>query len=154
MVSAKHVTLVPRLGLVLVLALGLSACTARYQNHGYVPNQDDLDQIAIGVDTRASVEETLGPSAARSVVGDSGLYYVRSRVRSFAMFQPQVIEREVVAVSFDQNGVVRNVERFGLEQGQVVPLSRRVTDGGIQNKSFLRQLLGNIGRIGPGGLDG
>jgi outer membrane protein assembly factor BamE (lipoprotein component of BamABCDE complex) len=154
MVSATHVTLVPRLGLVLVLALGLSACTARYQNHGYVPKQDDLDQIAIGVDTRASVEETLGPSAAGSVVGDSGLYYVRSRVRSFAMFQPQVIEREVVAVSFDQNGLVRNVERFGLEQGQVVPLSRRVTDAGIQNKSFLRQLLGNIGRIRPGGLDG
>ncbi len=138
-----------RWGLGLAVALSLSACAARYSNHGYIPPQDDLDQVVIGIDTRASVEETLGPSATGSVVGDSGLYYVRSRVRSFAMLAPQVVEREVLAVSFDGNGVVSNVERFGLEDGQVVPLSRRVTSSGVSNKTFLRQLLGNIGRFGP-----
>ncbi|MFT5786619.1 MAG: hypothetical protein ACI9KK_001979, partial [Ascidiaceihabitans sp.] len=42
--------------------------------------------------------------------------------------------------------------RFGLEDGQVVPLARRVTSTAVSNKSFLRQLIGNIGRVGTGGL--
>jgi len=55
----------------------------------------------------------------------------------------------VLAISFDQNGVLSNIESFGLEDGQVVTLSRRVTDSSVTNQNFLRQLLGNIGRIGP-----
>jgi outer membrane protein assembly factor BamE (lipoprotein component of BamABCDE complex) len=131
------------------LSGGLSACTAIYSNHGYVPPDEDLDQIVVGIDTLDTVRETLGSSASGSVLNDSGLYYVRSRVRSFAMFEPEVVEREVVAISFDEAGTVQNIERFGLEQGQIVPLSRRVTNSGVSDVSFLRQLFGNIGRITP-----
>lgn len=137
-------------GLALV-CLSLSACSARYQNFGYVPPQEDLDEIAIGIDTFATVEETLGSSAAGSVVRDNSLFYVRSRVRTFALLAPEVVDREVVAISFDTAGVVSNVERFGLERGQVVPLARRVTSSGVTDVGFLRQLIGNIGGIGPAG---
>ena len=156
--TTHHASKASRSGLRFAIAaaalLSLGACSASYRNHGYVPPQEDLEQISIGVDTRASVQETLGPAASSSVVGDTGLYYVRSRVRSFAIMEPQVIEREVIAISFDGRGVVRNVERFGLEKGQVVPLARRVTDSGVTNKTFLRQLLGNLGRYNPQGLGG
>lgn len=133
--------------------LALSACSATYRNYGYVPPQEDLDQIAVGVDTRATVEETLGSAGASSVIEDNGLYFVRSRVRSFAMLQPEVVERQVVAVSFDDAGVVRNIETFGLEQGRVVRLTRRVTSSSVSEKTFLRQLFGNIGRFTPGGVN-
>lgn len=136
-----------------VLCLALSACSPTYRNYGYVPPQEDLEQIAVGIDTRASVEETLGAAGASSVLEDNALYFVRSRVRSFALLEPEVIEREVVAVSFDGAGVVQNIETFGLERGQVVRLSRRVTDSSVANKTFLRQLIGNIGRFTPGGID-
>ena len=72
------------------------------------------------------------------------MYFVRSRVRTIAMLEPEVIDREVVAVSFDSNEIVRNIERFGLEDGQVVQLSRRVTDSSVANTAFLRQLLGGF----------
>jgi hypothetical protein len=48
--------------------------------------------------------------------------------------------------------VISNIERFGLEKGNAVPLTRRVTDTAVSNKTFLRQLLGNIGRVGAGSL--
>ena len=70
------------------------------------------------------------------------------------MLEPEVIERNVVAVSFDDNGIVRNVEQFGLERGQIVSLTRRVTDSSVANKSFFRQLVGNIGQFGPIGTGG
>ena len=43
--------------------------------------------------------------------------------------------------------MVPNIERFGLEDGQVVTLSRRVTDANTKGVGYIRQLLGNIGAI-------
>ena len=83
-----------------------------------------------------------------------GYYYVRSRTRTLGFLAPDEIDRQVLAISFDPSGVVSNIETFGLEKGQVVPLTRRVSDSAVTDKSFLRQLLGNIGRIGPSGLGG
>ncbi|WP_262386643.1 outer membrane protein assembly factor BamE [Roseobacter fucihabitans] len=141
---------------VVFLCLGLAACSGRYRDHGYVPPPEDLEQVVVGIDTRASVEQTLGSASSQSVVDDGSIYFVRSRVRTLAMLAPEVVEREVVAISFDAGGIVSNVETFGLEKGQVVPLARRVTSSGVKDKSFLRQLLGNIGRFTPGvsSLDG
>jgi outer membrane protein assembly factor BamE (lipoprotein component of BamABCDE complex) len=83
---------------------------------------------------------------------DGGFYYVRSRVRTVGPSRPTEISRELVAVTFDTNGTVANVERYGLEDGQVVVLSRRVTDNGLNDISFIRQLLGNLGNFDPNAL--
>ena len=134
--------------------VALSACAASFRNHGYIPPQEVLDDIVVGVDTRASVEETAGSPTSAGLLNDSGYYYVRSRVRSYAFTAPQVIERQVLAISFDGSGVVSNIERFGLEDGRVITLERRVTDRSVEDNTFLRQLLRNLGRVRPAGLDG
>ena len=125
----------------------LVACTAQFRNHGYVPLADDLSNIVVGVDTRDSVAETVGTPSTGGILDNSGYYYVRTRVRHYAYQAPRVIEREVVAITFDKRGVVRNIERYGLEDGKVVPLERRVTDAAVANLSFLRQLLGSLGKF-------
>ncbi|MFK7868018.1 MAG: outer membrane protein assembly factor BamE [Roseobacter sp.] len=137
----------------LVVVASLSACSAQYSNHGYVPPREDLEQIDVGVDTYDSVIEALGSSASGSVLNENALFYVRSRVRVFAMLQPEVVDREVVAISFNNSGVVQNIERFGLERGNIVAFERRVTNSGVTDTPFLRQLLGNIGSFRPAGLD-
>ncbi|HKL70470.1 outer membrane protein assembly factor BamE [Salibaculum sp.] len=137
----------------LVVALGAAVgCTAIYRTHGYIPPQEILSQVTPGEDTRASVEDIAGPPTTGSALGDGNFYYVQSRFRHFAFTEPSEVEREVLAVSFDSRGVVRNIERFGLEEGRVVRLSRRVTDDGIQDTSFLGQLLGAIGNFDAGSL--
>lgn len=130
------------------------ACTPIFKNHGYVPPAAELAEIQVGKDTRDSVAEAIGAPGASGVVRDSGYYYVRSRVRHYGPKRPEVVSRELVAISFDQRGVVRNIERFGLEDGIVIPLERRVTDSSVQDKGFLRQLLGNIGNFNPANIPG
>lgn len=127
--------------------LGAAGCAAQYRNHGYVPLEEDLAKITVGVDTRDSVAESIGTPSTGGVLNDSGYYYVHSKVRHYAYREPQVVEREVLAVTFDKRGVVRNIERYGLQDGNVVPLERRVTSSNVADKSFLRQLLGNLGRF-------
>ncbi|MEX0307865.1 MAG: outer membrane protein assembly factor BamE [Ruegeria sp.] len=132
----------------------IGACTPVFKNHGYVPPPEDLAKIKVGVDTRDSVEETVGAPSSSGVVRDSGYYYVTSRVRHYGPKRPKVVSRELVAISFDQRGVVRNIERFGLEDGYVIVLDRRVTDSNVEDKGFLRQLLGNIGNFNPANIPG
>lgn len=137
-----------------VLAAGvlvvLAGCATQYRNHGYVPHEDELSNIVVGVDTRDSVAESIGTPSTGGVLNDSGYYYVHSKVQHYAYRAPTVVERQVLAITFDKRGVVRNIERFGLSDGNVVPLSRRVTESSVVDKSFLRQLLGNLGRFTAG----
>ncbi|UYV39320.1 outer membrane protein assembly factor BamE [Rhodobacteraceae bacterium D3-12] len=141
-----------RLALAILAVASIAACASVYRNHGYVPSEDDLAEITVGVDTRATVDEVVGAPSAGGLLEGGDYYYVRSRVRHLGMKKPEVVERQVVAISFDQGGVVRNIERFGLERGQVVPISRRVTSSSVDGKGFLRQLLGNIGNFNPAAL--
>ena len=68
------------------------------------------------------------------------------------MYRPEVVERQVLAISFTDTDTIANIERFGLEDGVVVPLSRRVTDSSVVDNNFIRQMLSNIGNIDPGQL--
>jgi len=129
--------------------LVLGACSATYQNHGYIPPEEDLQQLAVGIDTRATVDDVVGPPSTSGVLDGGDYYYVRSRVREFGMYRPEVVERQVLAISFDESDTIANIERFGLEEGNVVPLSRRVTDSSVVDNGFLRQVLGNFGNIDP-----
>lgn len=130
--------------LVLVLA---SACQPIVRNHGYVPLDEDLALITPGVDTRETVATTVGVPGTGGVIDGGGYYYVRSRWETTAWRAPKEADRQVVAITFAEDGVVENIERFGLENGRVVTLSRRVTETSIRNVTFIRQLMGNIGRF-------
>lgn len=136
-----------RAGVLAVTVAAVAACTATYRKHGYVPSSEELAELVVGVDTRDTVAESVGIPGSAGVLNDSGYYYVTSRVRHLGATKPKVVSRELVAISFDQAGIVKNIERFGLEDGQVIPLERRVTSSGVEKVSFLRQLLGNIGNF-------
>jgi len=132
-----------------MMTLALSACAPSFRNYGYTPLEEDLQELVVGIDTRASVEDVVGPPTASGVLEGGDYFYVRSTVKTVGPRRPEVVDRQVLAISFDDNGVLSNIESFGLEDGRVVTLSRRVTDSSVTNQNFLRQLLGNIGRIGP-----
>ncbi len=137
----------------LALIVGLAACSATYTNHGYVPPPDILQQINIG-DSREAVTEIAGAPGSAGVIRDEAWFYTQYRVRNFTYNPPQVIERDIVAVSFSESGRVTNIERFGLEDGQIVQLSRRVTESSVRDVGFLRQILSNFGRINLGDVVG
>ena len=91
------------------LLLLLAACTPILRSHGYAPAEQDLAGLRVGVDTRRSVAEAVGTPALSGVQDEGNWYYVSSTVREFAYRRPEIIERELVAISFDRNGVVTNI---------------------------------------------
>lgn len=124
-----------------------AGCSDELRRHGYAPSAEQLAEITVGVDTRETVADTIGTPGASGVLDETGYYYVAQAVTQYGIGEPEVVDREVVAISFDETGVVRNIERFGLEEGNVVALARRTTEDNTRGVGFLRQLLGNIGRV-------
>lgn len=139
-----------RLALMGLLLVALAACAPVYRNHGYVPAEDELAEIKVGEDTRETLAPLIGRPSAAALLNDEGWYYVQSRWKHSGARPPREIDRQVVAITFTKEGVVENVERFGLENGKVVALSRRVTTSNIKGISFLRQLLGSLGNFRGG----
>lgn len=133
----------------LLVAL-IAGCSPIYRNHGYIPSDEELALITVGEDTREFVGTVIGRPSAEGLLNDEGWYYVQSKFKSVGMFAPKEEVRQVVAISFDADGVVENVERFGLEKGRIVPLSRRVTSDNVKGKGILAQIFGNIGGIAAG----
>jgi outer membrane protein assembly factor BamE (lipoprotein component of BamABCDE complex) len=135
-----------RAGAVL-LAAGIAACTPVIRNHGYVPAEDELALIEVGVDSRETVGQKIGRPSTSGLLNDDGWYYVQSQYRLVGPREPKEIDRKVLAVTFNEAGVLENVALFGLEDGQVVEISRRVTETNIKGVSIITQLLGSFGRI-------
>ncbi|WP_255564317.1 outer membrane protein assembly factor BamE [Mameliella sp. CS4] len=138
----------------MLMVVGLSACAAQYRTHGYLPSEADLQQIVPGVDTKASVEDLIGVPNAAGVLNGSGYYYIETEVRHFAYQKPKVVERTIVAITFDEADVVSNITTYGLEDGRVVAINRRVTQTTDGDISFIRKLFGNIGGISASNLLG
>lgn len=139
---------------VALLAMLLAACSPIMRFHGYVPSDEDLAQVVVGRDTRDTVAEKIGNPGVGGVMEGSGWYYVQSDWRHAQWRSPVEVDRQVVAISFDGRGVVSNVERFGLEDGEIVALSRRITDTGPTGMSALRRIFGVLGQFSPALIQG
>ncbi len=135
-------------GLALVVMV---ACAPVFRNHGYVPAPDELALVEVGVDTRETVGQKVGRPSTSGLLNDVGWFYVQSRYKNLGYREPQEIDRQVLAITFTESGVVENISTFGLEDGKVVQISRRVTESNIKGIGFIRQLLGSLGRISAEG---
>jgi len=141
----KHNAAAVLVGLVLI-----TGCSRLDSKNGYIPDAQLLDEITVGRDTKDTVGRILGRPGTEGIIDENAWYYVRSDYERFLWRAPVEVDRQVLSVSFADDQRVQNIERFGLEDGQVVVLERRVTDSNTQGVSFLRQLFSNLGNFNPG----
>lgn len=133
----------------LALAFGVLAvlpgCASRVRHHGYVISQNALSQVPVG-SSQEQVLLVLGTPSTSSTVGGETFYYISYKIEERAFFAPEVTDRRVLAIHFDQDRQVQRIAEYGLEDGRVVDLVTRTTPSGGQQVNFIRQLLGNVGQ--------
>ena len=127
------------------LTAALTACSPIVQTHGYAPHPAELAEIRVGVDTRASVQSKIGRPASTGIFTDQGWYYVSSKVEQLTYHAPKVVDRRVVAITFDQNDTVAAVNEYGLEDGRIIDLVTETTPTHGRQLTILEQAFGNIG---------
>jgi len=135
-------------------AVMLAACEPIIRTHGYAPTETQLSDIAPGLDTVSTVTSKIGRPSTGGVVRDNTWFYVASRTETLAYNAPEVVERRVVAVSFDDDGTVAAVDRFGLEDGRIVNLVTRTTPTFGRQLTVLQQIFGNLRNVGAATVEG
>jgi outer membrane protein assembly factor BamE (lipoprotein component of BamABCDE complex) len=125
----------------------LAACSPIIQQEGNVPDPDQVVQINPGVDDKNRVTQLLGSPSTMSAFQDSTWYYISRRTEQHAFFDPNVVEQEVLAISFNQSNIVEDMKIYGLENGRMVEMNDKVTPTFGNDLTLMQQLLGNLGRF-------
>ncbi|MGD8325682.1 MAG: outer membrane protein assembly factor BamE [Sphingomonadales bacterium] len=131
----------------LVIA-GLGACTTIKDQNGYLKDEELMSYVAPGVDNKDSVASMLGRPSLTSTFDDDTWYYVSQLTQQIAFLTPKAIFHEVVAVSFDENGNVKEINTYDKADIVDVNLSGDSTPTRGRELGFLESLFGNIGQVG------
>lgn len=139
----------PRRAWITILALLLTAgaCSPTVSTHGHRIDEDILAQIEPGQTSRDQVESLLGSPSSRSTFDDGSWYYVSQRTERKSFYQENLVDQQVVTITFDPSGVVEAVDRNALDDArQIQPVERETPTEGNE-LSLLEQFIGNVGRF-------
>ncbi|HEX6120460.1 MAG TPA: outer membrane protein assembly factor BamE, partial [Dongiaceae bacterium] len=112
-------------------------------------DEDQVVQINPGVDDKNRVAELIGTPSAISTFNDKTWYYISKRTETTAFFDPEVTDQEVLAINFDDNGIVQDMKVYGQEDGRQIAYVDRTTPTEGNSLTIIQQLLGNLGRFNP-----
>jgi len=131
----------------------LPACQGSVAVRGNMPDLDELAAVTPGSDSREDVLNLLGTPSTLSTFKQNKWYYIGQKVEQYAFFKPEVIDRQILVVSFDDNGIVDQTELLSLDDAFTVdPVSRETPTEGV-DFTLMQQLFGNFGRL-PGAVGG
>ena len=129
-----------------ILALGLGACEQNIRVRGNFPDAEVVSKINPGIHSRVDVQSLLGSPSTVSTFLDSKWYYIGQKSTQFAFFEPEVLERTVLVVSFDADGLVDTTRTYALEDGHPIDPVDRITPTEGRELTILQQLIGNLGK--------
>ncbi len=127
--------------------LALGACAPEIHYRGNAPAADQLSLIKPGAQNKEQVVRLLGSPTAVATFDPNTILYIGQKTESVAFQFPKVVERTIVAITFGDDGRVKDVEKFGLKDGKVVQLVERTTPTPGRTFTIMQQLLGNLGRF-------
>lgn len=138
--------------------LALAGCGSMFQTvrdpRGNKLDEERLAEIQPGVHSRADVATLLGSPNVTSMFTDSTWYYVSAVSRNRIIRPAALDDQKVVAIHFDERGIVSKVDNVAQSEMRPVDPVARVTPTPGTERNFLQQLFGNIGRFGAGGRSG
>jgi outer membrane protein assembly factor BamE (lipoprotein component of BamABCDE complex) len=129
------------------LAVGLTACAPSIDTRGNLPDPDVVSELRPGIHDRDQVAQLLGSPSTVGTFDNSTWYYISKRTETVAFFEPEIVDQQVLALHFDNTGVLSDVQLYGYEDGRVIDPVDRVTPTSGQEMTILKQLFGNIGRF-------
>ena len=151
---------VPRTPALLLLLLPLSGCflpdfmSYPPQARGNRVDAAQIKELVPGTSTRADATAALGSPTAKASFDDNTWIYIGEVTRPVIGGTLEVLDQQVVVLTFDAKGVLQTVEKKTAEDSKPVAMVSRSTPSPGSDASILQQLLGNVGRFnatGPAG---
>jgi len=113
-----------------------------------MPDVDAIAAIIPNKTTKDQVERSLGSPSSINMFGKETWLYIGETTETVAFLEHEVNERSVLLISFDDKGVVTEVEAHGLEASREVEPVERTTPTVGKDLTVIEQLMGNLNRFG------
>lgn len=130
-----------------IALLILGACTPTVVNRGNLLDPDKLAIVKPGA-TRETVLAAIGSPTVQGSFDDKDWYYVGRRTEQYAFLDPTVAEQQTIHIRFDDNGLVQAVAPLNPDAVQAVAAAPGATPSFGNEKTWIQDLFGNIGRAG------
>jgi outer membrane protein assembly factor BamE (lipoprotein component of BamABCDE complex) len=130
----------------LAIFLLLSACTTIKEQRGAELRDSKVSQIS-ATSTKADVISLLGSPSTRSSYGSDVWYYIHSKKQRSLYGDDDILKQQVLAITFDANSVVSNVEVFDQDDAKQFTFSGDRTPTAGNELGVLEQILGNVGKF-------
>jgi outer membrane protein assembly factor BamE (lipoprotein component of BamABCDE complex) len=131
----------------LAAVLAVAGCRSTRDFHGYVPDQALPTDVQPNVDTRSTVLARLGSPSSTSLFDDNLWIYMSSTRELLAFYHPKVVQREIVAIQFNEEDVVSDVLVYDVNDGRTIAYNTNVTPTRGRELGILEQLFGTLGRL-------
>jgi len=123
-----------------------AACTPVEATRGNIVEDYRLTEVVPGVSSKTSVLKSLGSPTTEAPFDENVWYYIGEKTEKRGIFDPKVVDKKIVVVSFNQDGIVQAIDHVNADQIDV-PAVRRKTPTSGNEMTVMQQLLGNIGRF-------
>lgn len=130
----------------LILALALGACQPTYATRGNFVDMDEIAGIKSGESSKEDVRAAIGTPTATEPLNDNIWYYVGQKTKRFGFQREKVTDRRIVAVTFDDKGMVQSVAPIE-NSGREVAMNQNITPTSGRTMTALQQFFGNLGRF-------
>jgi outer membrane protein assembly factor BamE (lipoprotein component of BamABCDE complex) len=98
--------------LILIITLVLcSSCIKTIRISGHLFEEEEIKSLKL-INNKYDLEALLGSPTSVSSFGQETWYYITSKKESVAFFADKVIEQNIIAVSFSNNGDITSIARY------------------------------------------
>jgi len=148
--KGKAIRRVPFVGAIVLLTLGLSACTSPFgsftsvRTQGYEISQAALQQVRAG-QSKDLVVAVMGSPQTQGTFGEeTAYYYVETKIEQTQFGLKMVKTRTVLAVYFDANDRVKDKAIYTLKDGRLFAVNTTRTASFGQDRTFVEQILASF----------
>ncbi len=136
-----------RLAAILCVGLALASCDIPIDQRGNKPDENNLAQIKPGETDKATVTRLIGSPSSVAAFDPNTWYYISQKTKTVAWFRTEVLDQDVVAITFDQDGVVKTIGNRGIQDAQAVTPNPNATPTNGREFSTIEMFLGNFGKF-------
>lgn len=132
----------------LAVIMSTGCASDLFLNHnGNIPDQSRIAQIQTG-QTREQVLDILGGPSLVTGLSDDHWIYMSSTVEQIAFLKPKEIDRQILAITFNDDKVSK-IETRTLEDGNNIAIDQDETKMTDRNEGFFRKYFGGVGQYIP-----
>jgi outer membrane protein assembly factor BamE (lipoprotein component of BamABCDE complex) len=136
---------------VILSVLCINGCITKTEKYGYMFDMADKHLLEEGISSREMVQKIMGsPTIISDFGNDESWIYYSEKTEAILFFSPKIVDRQVLAIRFDNLGVAKKIENFDINDEQKnLQFSLNQTSVPEHQVGFFKSFVSNVGQVKP-----